>query len=251
MRKSHEWSICLLEYHLTPIRHQGQGYSPMKLMQQRTLSGILPVRQEETNQVNYERFRTRRSEQSQYQLGQDLPKLTIGSNVLYFSSVRNLWSPGNVVDRVHDRSYTIITQKGRMLSRNRVDLKPYNKEVIIKYEEPKMPSSPYEMPNRHTNKHTDTAKDHTSSHIPSTKTHMVHTKMAHTNMGPPQSSSQTNRHDHIHSPKCSPCIIFSLCALIFIFGQRMRSISVDLVCFNGGETWIKVEILAKYESRFL
>ena len=94
--------------------------------------------------------------------------------------------------------------KGRMLSRNRVDLKPYNKEVIIKYEEPKMPSSPYEMPNRHTNKHTDTTKSHTSSHIPSTKTHMVHTKMAHTNMGPPQSSSQTNRHDHIHSPKCSP-----------------------------------------------
>ena len=91
-----------------------------------------------------------------------------------------------------------------MLSRNRVDLKPYNKEVIIKYEEPKLLSSPYEMPNRHTDKHTDTEKIHTSSHPTPTKTHMVHTKMAHTNMGPPQSSSQTNRHDHIHSPKCSP-----------------------------------------------
>ena len=131
MRKSHEWSVCLLEYHLTPIRHQGQDNSPMKLMQHRTLWGILPVRQQETNQVNYERFRARKSEQSQYQVGQDLPKLPVGSNVLYYSSVRNLWSPGVIVDRVHNRSYTIISQKGRMLYRNRIELKPYNKEVII------------------------------------------------------------------------------------------------------------------------
>ena len=33
MRKSHEWSICLLEYHMTPIRYQGTESSPMKLMQ--------------------------------------------------------------------------------------------------------------------------------------------------------------------------------------------------------------------------
>ena len=44
MRKSHEWSICLLEYHLTPIRHQGAKSSPMRLMQQRTIRGILPTR---------------------------------------------------------------------------------------------------------------------------------------------------------------------------------------------------------------
>ena len=44
MRKSHEWSICLLEYHVTPIRHQGTESSPMELMQQRTIRGILPAR---------------------------------------------------------------------------------------------------------------------------------------------------------------------------------------------------------------
>ena len=130
MRKSHEWPIFLLEYHLTPIRHQGVTSSPMKLMQQRTIRGILPVKQQETNQENYDRFRTRKSEQSEYQVGQDLPKLPIGSNVLYYSQVRNQWSPGVIVDRVHDRSYTIISQKGRMLSRNRIDLKPYNKAVL-------------------------------------------------------------------------------------------------------------------------
>ena len=130
MRKSHEWPIFLLEYHLTPIRHQGVTSSPMKLMQQRTIRGILPVKQQETNQENYDRFRTRKSEQSEYQVGQDLPKLPIGSNVLYYSQVRNQWSPGVIVDRVHDRSYTIISQKGRMLSMNRKDLKPYNKAVL-------------------------------------------------------------------------------------------------------------------------
>ena len=83
---------------------------------QRALRGILPVRQQETNQVNYDRFRVRKSEQTQYQLGQDLPKLPVGSNVLYSSHIRNLWSPGVIVDRVHDRSYTIISQKGRIFN---------------------------------------------------------------------------------------------------------------------------------------
>ena len=189
MRKSQEWSICLLEYHLTPIRHQGSESSPMKLMQYRTIRGILPTRQQETNQDNYDRFRTRKSEQSQYQTGQDLPKLPIGSNVLYYSSVRNQWSPGVIVERVHDRSYTVISQKGRMLSRNRVDLKPYSKEVTITYEPPKSPSSPFEMPCKHANKHTDTDRKNTSSHSSSqTKTQMVHTKMAHT-LGHHQQSS--------------------------------------------------------------
>ena len=210
MRKSHEWSICLLEYHLTPIRHQGQGNSPMRLMQQRTLRGILPVRQQETNQENYERFRARKSEQSQYQLGQDLPKLPIGSNKV--NHIRSIWSPGVIVDRVHDRSYTIISQKGRMLSRNRIDLKPYNKEVVINYEQPKLPSSPFEMPCRHTHRQTDTDRKHTSSHSSSQeKTQMVHTKMAHTKLGHTKPSSQTNRHCNRHysnsssySPSDSP-----------------------------------------------
>ena len=146
MRKSQEWSICLIEYHMTPIRHQGAESSPMRLMQQRTIRGILPTRQQETNQCNYEKFRTRKLEQSQYQTGKNLPTLPIGSNVLYYSAVRNQWSPGVIVERVHDRSYTVISQKGRMLSRNRVDLKPYHKEVTISFEPPKSPSSPFDMP---------------------------------------------------------------------------------------------------------
>ena len=203
MRKSHEWSICLLEYHMTPMRHQGTESLSMKLMQQRTIRGILPTRQQETNQSNYDKFRTRKLEQSQYQTGQNLPTLPIGSSVLYYSAVRNQWSPGVIVERVHDRSYTVISQKGRMLSRNRVDLNPYHKEVTITYEPPKSPSSPFDMPSRQTNKHTDTDRKNTSSHPSSQpKTQMVHTRMAHT-LGHHKSSSQTDRHCHRHTQKPS------------------------------------------------
>ena len=208
IRKSHEWSICLLEYHMTPIRHQGAESSPMRLMQQRTIRGILPTRQQETNQCNYEKFRTRKLEQSQYQTGQNLPILPIGSNVLYYSAVRNQWSPGVIVERVHDRSYTVISQKGRMLSRNRVDLKPYHKEVTISFEPPKSPSSPFDMPGRQTNKHTDKTNKDTSSHPSSqTKTLMVHTRMAHTLGHHHKSSSQTDRHCHRHDQKQPPLLI--------------------------------------------
>ena len=196
MRKSHEWSICLLEYHLTPIRHQGGDCSPMKLMQQRTIRGILPTRQQETNLTNYDRFRVRKSEQSQYQTGQDLPKLPIGSNILYYSSVRNQWLPGVIVERVHDRSYTLISQKGRMLSRNRVDLEPYHKEVTISYEPPKSPTSPFDTSScKHTNKHTDITKRDTPAPSSSQKTQMVHTEMAHTKLGHHKTSSTSSQTD--------------------------------------------------------
>ena len=205
MRKSQEWSICLLEYHMTPIRHQGTESSPMRLMQQRTIRGILPTRQQETNQCNYEKFRTRKLEQSQYQTGQNLPTLPIGSNVLYYSAVRNQWSPGVIVERVHDRSYTVISQKGRMLSRNRVDLKPCHKEVTISYEPPKLPSSPFDMPGQQTNRHTDKTNKDTSSHPSSqTKTQLVHTRMAHTLGHHHKLSAQTDRHCHRHDQKSLP-----------------------------------------------
>ena len=206
MRKSKEWSICLLEYHMTPIRHQGAESSPIRLMQQRTIRGILPIRQQETNQCNYEKFRTRKLEQSQYQTGQNLPTLPIGSSVLYYSAVRNQWSPGVIVERVHDRSYTVISQKGRMLSRNRVDLKPYHKDVTISFEPPKSPSSPFDMPGQQTNRHTDKTNKTTSSHPSSQKTQLVHTRMAHTlgHHNKSSQSSQTVRHCHRHDQKLPP-----------------------------------------------
>ena len=91
-------------------------------MQQRTIRGILPIRQQETNQCNYEKFRTRKLEQSQYQTGQTCLHYLLVQVYYITVAVRNQWSPGVIVERVHDRSYTVISQKGRMLPRNRVDL---------------------------------------------------------------------------------------------------------------------------------
>ena len=56
MKRSVEWPICLLEYLMTPIRHQGVDSSPLKLMQKRTIRGLLPVRQRETNMEDYESY---------------------------------------------------------------------------------------------------------------------------------------------------------------------------------------------------
>ena len=51
---------------------------------------------------------------------------------------------GVVVERFHDRSYKVISEKGRIVCRNRVDLKVYHKEVSIKFEDPRDP--PSELP---------------------------------------------------------------------------------------------------------
>ena len=128
--------------------------------------------------------------------------------MLYYTAIRNQWSPGVIVERVHDRSYTVISQKGRMLSRNRVDLKPYHKEVTISFEPPKSPSSPFDMPGQQTNRHTDKTNKDTSSHPSSqTKTQLVHTRMAHTlghHHKSSSQSSQTDRHCHRHDQKPLP-----------------------------------------------
>ena len=144
MKKSEEWPICLLEYLMTPIRHQGIDKSPIKLMQTRTIRGLLPVRQGETNQDDYERYQARRSEQGKYQKGVPLPVLPEGSNVLFHSERDKAWIPGIIVQRLHDRSYVIISQKGRKVIRNRIDLKPYHKDVQINFQS--SPQSTYQRP---------------------------------------------------------------------------------------------------------
>ena len=152
MKKSNEWPVCLLEYHLTPIRLQGQDMSPIKLMQKRTIRGILITKQSETDSQDYDRYRDRREEQHKYHKGQELAQLPIGSNVLYYSHVRSQWYPAVIVERFHDRSYKLVSEKGRILCRNRIDLKVYHKEVRIKFDDPKDLPGPVE---NHSKKPTD------------------------------------------------------------------------------------------------
>ena len=114
---------------------QGVNNSPLKLMQKRTIRGLLPVRQQETNMEDYERYQARKQEQAKYQTGKALPEIAEGSNILFYSERERQWLPGVIVQlRLHDRSYVIISEKGRKVVRNRIDLKPYHKDVHVKFQ---------------------------------------------------------------------------------------------------------------------
>ena len=125
MKRSVEWPICLLEYLMTPIRHQGADNSPLKLMQKR---------QQETNVQDYENYHARKQEHAKYQTGKPLQELPEGSNVLFYSQRENYWIPGVIVQRLHDRSYVIISEKGRKVVRNRIDIKSYHKDVHVRFQ---------------------------------------------------------------------------------------------------------------------
>ena len=112
MKRSAEWPICLLEYLMTPIRHQGVDSSPLKLMQRRTIRGLLPVKQQESNLDDYVRYHARKQEKAKYQTGKPLQELPEGSNILFHSEGESQWLPGVIVQRLHDRSYVIISEQG-------------------------------------------------------------------------------------------------------------------------------------------
>ena len=111
MKRSAEWPIFLLEYLMTPIRHQGVDSSPLKLMQRRTIRGLLPVKQQESNLDDYVRYHARKQEQAKYQTGKPLQELPEGSNILFYSQRESQWLPGVIVQRLLDRSYVIISER--------------------------------------------------------------------------------------------------------------------------------------------
>ena len=139
MRKTKEWQMALLEYLMTPIRHQGSHSSPLQLMKKRTIRGILPVRQQGTCSSDYDRKVLRRQEQAKYQSGSSYKELAMGSSVLYYDHDKGQWVPGVLVERIHDRSYVVISQKGRKITRNRIDIKPYPGKVEVQFQLPKVP----------------------------------------------------------------------------------------------------------------
>ena len=83
---------------------------------------------------DYERYQARKQEQAKYQTGKALPEIAEDSNILFYSERESQWLPGIIVQlRLHDRSYVIISEKGRKVVRNRIDLKPYHKDVHVKF----------------------------------------------------------------------------------------------------------------------
>ena len=185
MKRSVEWPICLLEYLMTPIRHQGIDNSPLKLMQKRTVRGLLPVRQQETNVQDYENYQTRKQEQAKYQTGKPLQELAEGSSVLFFSQRDNHWIPGVIVQRLHDRSYVIISERGRKVVRNRIDVKQYHKDVHVRFQS--------------TYKRSITSPE-TSSSYPLAMNKIAQPQTSHTSPQDPLDSLRPNNSNHQKPP---------------------------------------------------
>ena len=188
MKRSVEWPICLLEYLMTPIGHQGVDNSPLKLMQKRTIRGLLPVKQQESNLDDYERYHARKDEQTKYQTGKPLQELPEGSNILFYSERESQWLPGVIVQRLHDRSYVIISEKGRKVVRNRIDIKPYHKDVHVRFQ------SSYKR---------SITSPQTSSSYPLTVKQPVQPNPSHTSPLDPSGSSRPNNSNHQIHPLSS------------------------------------------------
>ena len=63
----------------------------------------------------------------------------MGSSIFYYDHDKSQWVPGVLVEKIHDRSYVFISQKGRKVTRNRIDIKPYPGKVQVHFETPKVP----------------------------------------------------------------------------------------------------------------
>ena len=75
-----------------------------------------------------------KQEQAKYQTGKPLQELPEGSNILFYRERESQWLPGVIVQRLHDRSYVIISEKGRKVVRNRIDIKLYHKDVHVRFQ---------------------------------------------------------------------------------------------------------------------
>ena len=104
-------------------------------MQSRTVRGILPVRKEESSPQDLQNLEDRRQEQKRYynESSRDLNILKEGQNIFYYDQRKGNWLPGIITNRLHDRSYQIVTKGGRPITRNRRDLKPHPGNVEVKF----------------------------------------------------------------------------------------------------------------------
>ena len=114
------WELSLLEYLMTPIRLQGDDRSLLKLLQSHTVCGILPVRKEEDRPQYLQNLEDRRQEQKCYsnKSSQDLNILKEGQNIFYYDQWKSNRLPGIITQRLHERSYQIVTKEGRPITRN-------------------------------------------------------------------------------------------------------------------------------------
>ena len=115
------WRIALLEYLSTPL--SSNVSSPSELMG-RQFGGLLPFFQDHgtpesvTEQIMLQKEKEKcRRDVSAH----DLPVIPVGAKVAYINKDLKTWSIGKV-EKHEDHSYVILTEEGRLVSRNQVHL---------------------------------------------------------------------------------------------------------------------------------
>ena len=128
MESGNDIDIALLNLRATPIDQYLP--SPAELMFGSKVSVVLPSRNcEPSNDYNVERMKAITENQKMYgDCGtKSLRPLLNGENVRIFDHDRKIWFQGKILYSQGERSYVLQTEGGRILRRNRVQLKPYQK----------------------------------------------------------------------------------------------------------------------------
>lgn len=131
MAKSDEPHLALLEYRNTPI--PGIGYSPSQMLMGRRLNAKIPINKRLLNPESISRVKVHKQiqiKQEEYKRYYDrqtkyLRPLKMGEGVRIWNEKTRTWQPAMVLSQTENpRSYTVHTQAGRNLRRNRQDIKP-------------------------------------------------------------------------------------------------------------------------------
>ena len=128
MKKCHEtdtpWCLGLLEYLCTPL--DDKTPSPSSLIGHQ-FKGLCPTFSslQESQEGTQEHLIERRLREKLYQdkKSRTLADIPTGSNAAVLDHRSNTWTVGNILDR-SNRSYTVKLPNGKIIHRNRIDLRP-------------------------------------------------------------------------------------------------------------------------------
>ena len=129
MNTKTNWRLGLLEYLCTPL--SARLTSPAELLATCQYKGLQPTLHArllpqstvaESNKdelISHKEIEKANHDRSAH----DLPILPVGCIVTYFDHVSKTWLVGRIAQCTHDQAYLIETEVGRLISRNRRDIR--------------------------------------------------------------------------------------------------------------------------------
>ena len=163
MKSGQNINMALMNIRATPVSNNIP--SPAELLMKRKITTLLPSRSE----MDYDPIKQQMQNKKHQQMLQynktaapnDLPPLYPGQDVRVFDKTSKTWSPATVITRCPEpRSYTVQTNNGTTVRRNRVHLRECPEENKIEQERQPLESYTRELPPPRTH------EQHTSAMTP-------------------------------------------------------------------------------------